>query len=123
MKQEPGIFIRDSIRFAFGRRRSFVIEFIFNEVKNKQQKGELVNGYVHIPDELISERTGYSKKGIHNCLSYLIDKQVVKTESFGTDTNSFYKVDFNLFYKEVLPACTKSMIEFYNNKDDSKGVS
>ncbi|MFH1648584.1 MAG: hypothetical protein ABIA11_02565 [Patescibacteria group bacterium] len=67
-KNEPGIFIRDSIRTAVGRRTAYLIEYILTKIEESNKIQKLVNGFTFITYSEIWGRLNFFKNSIKQAL-------------------------------------------------------
>lgn len=117
-----GIFISNKILFSFGRRISFLVQFILNKYDNALIKNELIQGHVFISNDEVYKQTGYNTKShpfrnFYQTHAVKKHKTFLSIQNFGVEDGLFYKVDFEKLFNEVIPEFEKN---YKNTLSESK---
>lgn len=107
-EKKEGIFITNEILFSFGKRRSFLVQFMLDLWETSVKENKLINGYAFLSDEELFKKTTYHintsrfKKMIDdhklgNKLGFL------EAETFGVDGGIFFKINIPELYEKIIP--------------------
>lgn len=118
-KNEPGIFIRDSIRTAAGRRTAYLIEYIISKIQESNETQKLVNGFTFITYNEIWDKLNYFKNTVKQALHYF--DQTGATETVYLEEGLLIKID-EVMFEETLILRQKSYLilqeDFKNQHQD-----
>lgn len=105
---KEGIFITEKIRFTFGRRQAYVIQFLLDKFEQAIKENKLLHGFVFIPNNELQKKTGYhcNSERMKNIIRYYKEKEkwrFLEIETFGAEDGKFYKIDLNILFNKIVP--------------------
>lgn len=106
--ERKGILITNEVLSSFGRRRSFLIQFMLDLWETSVKENKLINGYAFLAgDELFKKTTFNIKTSMFKNL--MIEHKLgnklgfLETETFGVDDGIFFKINISELYEKIMP--------------------
>lgn len=102
-----GFFISKTVMSAFGRRRSFLVQFLLDKYEQAIKENKLIKGHAFISNEDFFDGThyNYSSDGMKMFLKSFANGKwkFLSVESFGAVDGNFYRINVHDLFTKIIP--------------------